>query len=166
MPGIEYRQRNRVDESGLARTLPLLARYRASDHLIVGTTDDYLTYRQLTLASGEPLERWGDCLLGWQAAKDLGLKPGDNVLTQSENMLDLTGAAPLRMRVRGVLNRTGEADDEVIFCHLETCWIIAVSVMDIPVRLQRTHPTQMQARTRARTLLRTSSVTRRSPNRT
>ena len=71
------------------------------------------------------LERWGDCLLGWKVAQDLGLKVGDGLLSEPENLLDLSGPAPLRMHVRGLLNRTGTADDEVIFCHLETTWIMA-----------------------------------------
>ncbi len=50
---------------------------------------------------------------------------GDSLLSEPENMLDLAGPAPLRLRIRGILAPTGSSDDEVIFCHLETTWIMA-----------------------------------------
>ncbi len=75
----------------------------------MGTTNDYLSFRKLTLAEGMPLERWGDCLVGWQVAQTLGIKPGDSLLSEPENMFDLAGPAPLKLRVRGVLNRTNTA---------------------------------------------------------
>lgn len=122
---IKASQRRRIDALKLGETLPMLARFRAQGHLVVGTTNDYLAFRNLTLADGDSLERWGDCLVGWQVAQTLGVKPGDRLLSEPENMLDLSGPAPLKMRVRGILSRTGLADDEVIFCHLETAWIMA-----------------------------------------
>lgn len=122
---IKASQRSRIDALKLGETLPMLARFRAQGHLVVGTTNDYLAFRYLTLADGDSLERWGDCLVGWQVAQTLGVKPGDHLLSEPENMFDLSGPAPLKMRVRGILSRTGLADDEVIFCHLETAWIMA-----------------------------------------
>lgn len=124
-PAITYRERMRLDDYGLGQTLPILARFRTSGHVIVGVTDDYLKFRKLTLTAGEPLERWGDCLVGWQAARELNTKVDDRLLSEPENMLDLSAAGPLKLRVRGILERTGEADDSAIFCHLETAWIMA-----------------------------------------
>lgn len=124
-PVLAYGQRKRIDDYGLGKTLPILARYRAQGHLVVGVTDEYLTFRALTLAEGEPLERWGDCLVGWRVARELGIKTGDRILSEPENMLDLSAVGPLKLRVRGILSRSDAADDDVIFCHLETAWIIA-----------------------------------------
>ncbi len=124
-PTIPYSQYTRVTEQQPGGVIPLLARYRAQGRLIVGTSEEYLIKRNLLLAAGEPLERWGDCLVGSNAAEDLQLNPGSSVTTEPENMLDLSGPAPLELRVRGVLKRTGTPDDDVIFCHLETAWIIA-----------------------------------------
>ena len=124
-PIIAYSQRSRVDALQLGQTVPILARFRAQNHLIVGTSEQYLSFRNLTLAAGEPLERWGDCLVGWRAAQELGLQIGDDLLSEPESLFDLSGPAPLKMRVRGILNRTGNADDEVVFCHIETTWIMA-----------------------------------------
>ena len=124
-PTIAYDQRERLDTLQFGVAVPILARFRAQGHAVVGTSNDYFAFRKLNLAEGDPLERWGDCLIGWQTAKELNLKTGDTLLSDPEKLFDLSGAAPLRMRVRGVLARTGSADDEVIFCHLETAWIMA-----------------------------------------
>ncbi len=59
-PSVPYSLLTRIDQWKLGQSLPLLARYRAQGHLIVGTSEQYLSFRQLKLAAGEPLERWGD----------------------------------------------------------------------------------------------------------
>lgn len=115
---------SRIEESKLATSIPLFARFRAQGFAIVGTTDSYFSFRQLSLAHGAPLERIGDCLLGAKVAADLQLKPGDRLLSDPENMFDLSGPAPLNMRVRGVLKSTGSPEDELVLCDLKTTWIM------------------------------------------
>lgn len=124
-PAIAYRELQSIEAMKLGQVVPLLARYKAHGRLIVGTSNDYLRLRGLVLARGEPMERWGDCLLGWNAAREFQLKTGDSLLTEPENMLNVSGPAPLKLRVRGVVARTGEADDDVVFSQLETAWIMA-----------------------------------------
>jgi putative ABC transport system permease protein len=115
---------DRIHESELAATIPMLARFRAGGHIVVGTTSDYYTFRNLTLAEGGPLERLGDCVLGANVASKLDLRSGDRLLSEPENMFDLSGPAPLNMRVVGILHRTGTADDDAVFAELKTTWII------------------------------------------
>jgi len=114
----------RVRDGGLAQPIPLLIRFRARGHVIVGTTPDYYPLRGLTLAEGGPLERLGDCVLGANVARRLGLKPGERLLSEPENIFDLSGPSPLNMRVVGVIRKSNTADDEAVFVDLKTAWII------------------------------------------
>ena len=114
----------RIDDFRLAETIPLLARFRAQGFSIVGTTGAYVDFRGLRLERGEPLQRLGDCLLGAKVARELRLAPGDRLLSEAENMFDLSGPSPLNMRVTGILHPTGTTDDEIVLCDLETAWVI------------------------------------------
>ncbi len=117
-------QLRRIEETKLARTIPLLVRFRARGVSIVGTTDAYFQFRGLSVQRGDRLQRLGDCLLGATVASQLGLAPGDRLVSEPENMFDLSGPSPLNMRVTGVLRPTGSPDDEIILCDLKTTWIM------------------------------------------
>lgn len=121
---MQYDEFQRVNEMGLAKLIPIHSRFRASGKVIVGTTAEYFKIRQLFVEAGEPMSRLGDCVVGASAAQELGISPGDKLLSESENAFDLSGAAPLRMRVTGVLQPSGTADDDVVFCELNTAWIM------------------------------------------
>ena len=117
-------QQNRIEETKLATTIPMLVRFRARGFAIVGTTDAYFRFRGLSIDRGEPLQRLGDCLLGQTVAYRLGLVPGDRLLSEPENMFDLSGPSPLNMRVTGILQYAGSPDDEIVLCDLKTTWIM------------------------------------------
>lgn len=119
------REVQRVSDSGFADVIPLLARFKAQGFPIVGTTTSYLRFRQARIASGGNWERWGDCLLGAEVAARLKLRPGDSITSEPENVFDLDGPFPLRMRVTGVLAASDSPDDEAIFVDIHTAWIIA-----------------------------------------
>lgn len=124
-PGtIRFAEQLRIDETDLAETIPLHLKFQAQGVPVVGTTTRYLEFRDLRLAAGQFWQRLGDCVLGAKAAKKLELSPGDRLLTDPQNMFDLSGPAPLNMRVVGVLESSGTSDDEVIWCDLKTTWII------------------------------------------
>jgi putative ABC transport system permease protein len=114
----------RVEESGLARAIPLLVRHRARRAPVVGTTLDYFDHRRLRLARGTMMLRLGDCVLGWRVARRLALGPSDSLMTDSTNVFDIAGDYPLKMRVTGVLSRSHSVDDDAIFCDLKTAWVI------------------------------------------
>ena len=63
-------------------------------------------------------------MLGAEVARRRGLGPGDSVISSPENVFDLAGVYPLKMRVAGVLAFSGSADDEAIFVDLKTAWVI------------------------------------------
>ncbi len=108
----------------LARAIPLYARYQAQGYCIVGTTIDYLNFRQLQPDQGHAFTRLGDCVVGSKVASDLGLSPGDTLLSSPRRAFDLAGVYPLNMRVVGVLSPTGTPDDHAVFTDLKTTWVI------------------------------------------
>ena len=73
---------------------------------------------------GKTMRQVGDCELGATVAKELGLGPGDTILTDRENLFDLAGDYPLQLNITAVLAPTGTADDTAIFVELKTAWII------------------------------------------
>lgn len=117
-------ERKTIDESGLARAIPLLARHTARERPIVGTTLDYLDFRGLRIARGRTLGLLGECVLGHDVAAELGLGPGDELLTDSEGAYDLSLRYPLRLQVVGVLAPSDSADDAAVFTDVRTTWII------------------------------------------
>lgn len=113
-----------IAEGGLALPIPVLARHRAKGFPVVGTTHDYYSFRGLVAAEGSMPLVLGDCVLGSGVAAELALGPGDTLLTDQENLYDLTQGYPLRMNVVGVLARSGTPDDRAVFCDLKTTWIV------------------------------------------
>jgi putative ABC transport system permease protein len=121
MPQSEWQK---IEQSKLAQAIPLHSRFRAGGFPIVGTTADYIRYRELAIAQGHSWQRWGDCMLGSNVASRLGLGPNDRLLSEPENAFDLSGPSPLNMRVVGVFRTTGTADDEAVFVDIKTAWIL------------------------------------------
>lgn len=107
-----------------AQVFPLHASHTAGRHPLVGSTLEYFGYRQLRPALGRLPAVLGEVGLGAQAARDLGLKPGDTLLTDQESLFDLTKNLPLCLRVVGVFADTGTPDDRAVFCDVKTCWIV------------------------------------------
>jgi len=113
-----------VMDTGLADAIPLYVRFRARGFPIVGTTLDYLDFRKLQLAEGRPFSLLGECVVGHAVAEELGLQPGDSLVSSPENLFDLAGVYPLKMKVAGVLARSHSADDQAILVDINTAWII------------------------------------------
>lgn len=121
---IKYAEVQRLEKLNYGIVIPMHSHFRSRGYPIVGTTVDYFALRSLYLTSGDGINRLGDCVLGANVAQSLGIAVGDQLLSESENLFELAGAAPLRLRVTGVLNRTGTADDDAIFCEIESTWIM------------------------------------------
>jgi len=119
-----YREVTRVAEAELAEPIPLHVRFRSHGHPIVGTTLEYFGFRGLELARGRLMAVLGECVLGAEAARDLGAGPGDHVVSSPESVFDLAGVYPLRMRVVGVLAPSHTPDDRAIFADVKTTWVI------------------------------------------
>jgi len=119
-----------IEESGYASAIPLHIQFRTQDVgqtdgvPIVGTTLEYLEFRDLQIDDGQPLARLGDCLLGARFAARTGLQPGDRLLSAPSNAFNLAGDYPLNMRVAGILSPGFSPDDDAVFVDIKTAWII------------------------------------------
>jgi len=115
---------NYVHETQLAVPIPIYVRFKARGYPVVGTTLDYFDYRNLKIASGSFLTLVGESVLGATVAEQLGLKPGESLISSPENLFDLAGVYPLKLKVAGILEKSNTADDRAIFVDLKTTWII------------------------------------------
>ena len=119
-----------VRDSGYATAIPLHLRYRtqrkngAEGAPIVGTTVDYFQFRKLSLQSGQGLQIYGDCVVGQNVADRRQLTMGDQLLSAPRNTFNLVGDYPLKLNIKGILNRSRSPDDDAVFVHLDTTWII------------------------------------------
>lgn len=113
-----------ISESGLALPVPLYVRFQALGFPIVGTGLDYFDFRGLAIAEGRPLVLLGECVLGATVARQLGLEPGDSLMSSSETVFDIAGVYPLKMQVVGVLKPAGTPDDLAVFVDTRTAWVI------------------------------------------
>jgi putative ABC transport system permease protein len=123
-PAIDNGVLDDAHATGLARFIPVNARFHAQGAPIVGTTLDYLDFRGLKLASGRQMGLLGECVIGASVAARRNLAPGDSVISSPETVFDIAGVYPLKMTIAGVLEPTGSADDEAIFADVRTTWII------------------------------------------
>jgi len=121
---INMKTAGRVSESDLASPIPIYARFRARGHPIIGTTLDYFDFRGLKIAAGRFLGLLGECVLGATVAVQLGIKPGDSLVSSPENPFDLAGVYPLKMKVVGVLAKSHTSDDLAIFVDIKTAWVM------------------------------------------
>lgn len=113
-----------IRDGGLATPAPMHLRYTAGGYPIVGTTLDYFDFRSLEMRQGRPPQLLGDVVLGASVARRLNLSVGDKLLSDDEQLYDLSSTYPLLMRVVGVLRETGTADDGIILADIRTTWVI------------------------------------------
>jgi len=108
----------------LADVIPLHVKFTAGGQPIVGTSFDYFDYRGLTAEQGRLPQQMGEVVVGATAARLLNVKPGDSLLSDDEQLYDISSTYPLLMKVVGVLKRTGTADDLAVFTDVKTTWVI------------------------------------------
>lgn len=113
-----------LQEGELADPIPLVLGHSASGRPIVGTTHDYYGFRGLAFAAGGAPAYLGEAALGARVARELGLGPGDTLLTDQTGLHELSLTNPLRLHVSGVLTESGTPDDEVVLCDVKTAWIL------------------------------------------
>ena len=121
---IEMAAVEQVLDSGLAAPIPLYVRFHARGYPIVGTTLDYFEFRQLQIEQGQQFGMLGQCVVGSETARHLGLKPGDSIISSPETLFDIAGIYPLKMKITGVLAPSQSADDHAVFVDVKTAWVI------------------------------------------
>jgi putative ABC transport system permease protein len=121
---------NFVQDTGFASAIPIHAEFRTQNRgnhrgaPIVGTTPEYLEFRNLSIQSGRMFATLGECVVGAGLAQQLQLKTGDTILSAPRNAFDLAGDYPLKLQVVGVLNPGHSADDGIVLTDIQTVWII------------------------------------------
>lgn len=113
-----------VMDSDLAMPIPLYIRFQARSFPIVGTTLDYFDFRKLELEQGKMFTSLGQCVIGSDVADKLGLNPDDYIVSSPENLFDIAGIYPLKMKISGVLASSNSADDLAVFVDIKTAWVI------------------------------------------
>lgn len=114
-----------LSADGMSRIIPIHARFSARGFPVVGTALEYFDFRQLHFTAGTAFMRLGDCVLGANVAKKLGLSVGDHLITTPDALFDMAGTFPLKMRITGVLAAVGGPDDKAVFADTRTSWVIA-----------------------------------------
>lgn len=109
----------------LADAIPLHVHFHSQEAPIVGTSLDYFSFRKMQIADGRMMTRLGDCVVGARLARSRGLHPGGFLYSTPEQVFDLAGAYPLKMRITGVFDETHTADDDAVFVDVKTSWLIS-----------------------------------------
>jgi putative ABC transport system permease protein len=115
----------RLRNSGIGGLIPLNAMFTAQGFPVVAIPPDYYALRGVRCASGELPVMVGEAALGWRVARRLGTGPGDHVFTDQAATYNIAAAPSIKLRVTGVLDATGTADDDAIFTDLKTAWVMA-----------------------------------------
>ncbi len=123
-PLLEYGDLKALQGSGLADGVPLYVRFHSQGFPVVGTSLDYFALRGLEIKSGRQMVQLGEAVLGSGVAQELGLSPGEALVSSPESVFDLAGVYPLKMKIAGVLAPAFNQDDRAIFVDLKTAWII------------------------------------------
>jgi len=122
---ISYANYQDFSQEDYGPAVPIYTRFSAHGYPVVGTTVDYFHFRDLKIRQGNTMKILGDCELGAKVAKQLGLGPGDTIMTDRKNLFDLAGEYPLKLNITAVLAPSHTADDNAVFVELNTAWVIA-----------------------------------------
>ena len=114
----------KIKNTQLAIPIPIYSQFKAKNYPIIGTSLDYFQFRELTLQEGRYFSILGESVIGASIAQKLGIKVGDSIVSSPQNLFDLGGVYPLKMKVVGILENNQTSDDSTIFVDLKTTWII------------------------------------------
>lgn len=121
---IAYSEVGKIRESALARAIPVHSMFTARGYPVVGTSLEYFEFRRLAPITGTLFTTLGDCVIGSKIARALDVQPGDHLISDRDNVVNLAGQSPLRLRVTGVLQPSNSPDDSAVFVDLKTAWVI------------------------------------------
>lgn len=104
--------------------VPMHTRFTARGKPLVAIGADYFDIRGLRAAQGTLPLMLGDAVLGASVAEELGIGVGESIFSDQRDLYDLSVPPPLKMKVVGVLERTGSADDHAVFTDIATAWVL------------------------------------------
>ena len=120
-----YSELQKVNKSSLALAIPLNLQYKVREHRIIGTSLEYLDFRNLSLSQGRLFSMLGECVLGARVAEKLNVTIDGFVISTPAGAFDVAGSYPLKMKVVGILNSVGSIEDESVFVDIKTSWVIS-----------------------------------------
>jgi putative ABC transport system permease protein len=123
-PDVQFQLADEIQQTGLANAIPLNTRFKTRGAPIVGTNLDYFSFRGLQLKDGRWMGLLGECVIGANIARSLKTGIGDSLVSSPETVFDLAGVYPLKMKIVGVLEPSGSADDDAVFVDVRTTWVI------------------------------------------
>ena len=115
---------DQLDQTDFGYSIPIFSAFQARGFPIVGTSLDYLSFRKLNIEEGRKFGFLGECVLGSKVAQNLNLAVGDSIISSPENLFDLAGVYPLKMKIVGILGESDTPDDMAIFTDVKTSWVI------------------------------------------
>lgn len=121
---ISIKIRDQLDQTDFGYSIPIFSAFQARGFPIIGTSLDYLSFRKLDIEEGRIFGFLGECVLGSKVAENLNLAVGDSIISSPENLFDLAGVYPLKMRIVGLLGESDTPDDMGIFTDVKTSWVI------------------------------------------
>ena len=121
---IAYQELAVARNQNLGEVVPLHIRFFSNQFPIVGTELSYFSHRRLHLDVGRHFALLGECVVGAKVARQKGVSVGDKLISSPEEVFDLAGTYPLKMKIVGVLKQTGSVDDNAVFVDVKTAWVI------------------------------------------
>ena len=115
---------NDVAQQNFGVAVPLYVSHSASRVPLVGTNIEYFTVRDLTINEGRSFAVLGEVVAGAQIARDFRLRPGDKIRSDMKNLYNISGAYPMILEIVGVLEPSGEHDDQALFTDVKTTWAL------------------------------------------
>jgi putative ABC transport system permease protein len=125
LESIPFAELNKINKTALALAIPLNLQYNVRGFRIVGTSLEYMEFRDLTVREGRLYSMLGECVLGSRVAEQLDVKINDFVLSSPAGAFDVAGSFPLKMKVVGILSPSGSMEDEGVFVDVKTSWVIS-----------------------------------------
>lgn len=113
-----------IEATGEATAIPIHARFTARQLPLIGTSLEYFELRGLTCASGRLPGILGEAVIGSAVATTRDLEPGDTLISDQQNIYDLSRTVPVKMRIVGVLAPSDSPDDHAVFVDVRTTWVI------------------------------------------
>ena len=123
-PDVQFQLADEIQQTGLANAIPLNTRFQTRGAPIVGTNLDYFSFRGLQLKDGRWMGLLGECVIGANLARSLKAGIDDSLVSSPETVFDLAGVYPLKMKIVGILEPSGSADDDAVFVDVRTTWVI------------------------------------------
>ena len=123
-PVLPHSALEEIQNTGLARGIPLYTRFQSRGAPIVGTSLDYFEFRDLHLAGGRLMGLLGEAVIGANVAREQNIVVPGSLVSSPETVFDLAGVYPLKMNVVGILEHSGSPDDDAVFVDIRTTWVI------------------------------------------